>query len=129
VNAELVIKKGYSNDAYKVGTRVYEFTTSVALEDNLVRVYSPTASIKQAGSWVMEKASLEGLSAEAIAKKFSLPSVPTHITDVKIPSGVRLRKGVPAHVMLGKGDASVAKQIEIVDPLQPSWFTNAMPLE
>jgi hypothetical protein len=102
VNAELKATRGYKDDAYKVGTRAYEFISPVALEGRFVRVYDVGGDSQRAGRWLMETEAIAGLSPKEIAQKFSLPSVPTHVVDVHIPAGIRIRKGVPARVMEGK---------------------------
>lgn len=118
-------KSGYLKDTYKPGTRVYEFTSPAPIEDIFVRVYTE-GKTSPSGRWLMEKSSISGLSAEQIAKKFSLENIPTHVIDAKIPLGLRMRKGVPARIMLGSGETAFPKQYEIVDieKLSSQWFAN-----
>jgi hypothetical protein len=41
----------------------------------------------------MKEEAIRGLSREEIARKYSLPELPTHISDVTAPSNTRIRKG------------------------------------
>lgn len=84
VNSEF---DGY-NPPYKPGTRVTEYTT--ASDDVFVRVHGEGNSAR---SWMMRKEAIDGLSPEEIAKKYSLPDVPTHVSNVNVPAGSRIRTG------------------------------------
>ncbi len=76
---------------YKVGTRVYEFTTDKEIKDHFVRVYSHN---RAAGYWIVEKGAIRGKTSGEIKDLLSLPVEPTHIVDVVIPPGVAIRKGI-----------------------------------
>jgi hypothetical protein len=59
-------------------------------EPTLARVREPD---KKAGSWMMRKEDLEGLSPAQIRDKFALPESPTLVSDVKVPAGTVVRMG------------------------------------
>lgn len=71
---------------YLPGTKVVEFITTN--EEKFVRVYSGE---KASGAWIIKESEISGLSPVEIQQKFSLPSLPTTISDVTIPSGTALR--------------------------------------
>lgn len=127
VNEMLRASRGYTENAYMPGSRVYEFTTPSEMVGTHVRVFQKGQRLE--GKWIMEKNAVNGLSPEGIAKKFSLPRVPTHIVDVTIPKGVRMRKGVSARVMEGVGEKWYSKQYELVDDVPREWFSSPRELE
>jgi RHS repeat-associated protein len=75
-----------------------------------------------AGSWMMKASEIKGLSAEQIKDKFSLPSLPTKISDVSVPSGTNIRTGVAGKID-GWGNGG-GTQVEVLDRVQPSWISN-----
>lgn len=84
VNSEFT---GY-NPPYQPGTRVTEYTSIES--DQFVRVHGEDNAAR---SWMMKREAIEGLSPQEIAKKYSLPEVPTKISDVNVPAGTRIRTG------------------------------------
>lgn len=78
VNAEF---GGYS-PPYEKGTRVTEYNTIEA--DQFVRVHGENNAAR---SWMMRREAIEGLSPQEIARKYSLPEVPTNISDINVPAG------------------------------------------
>jgi hypothetical protein len=84
VNAEF---PGY-NPPYLKGTKVQEYT--IVNEEEFVRVHGIH---NRERSWMMKEEAIRGLSREEIARKYSLPELPTHISDVTAPSNTRIRKG------------------------------------
>jgi hypothetical protein len=117
---------GYTEDAYKAGTRVYEFTTSSEV-NSLVRVFGADSDV--VGRWIVDRQAIEGLSRVEIAEKFSLPNVPTFVADVTIPNGVRIRTGTPAKVMFGETNKlAYPRQYQFVERPAPDWFSNLRPL-
>lgn len=68
-------------------THKYDFAArgKIAPGTKLVRVYNPTDPFYpsfRTRAWVMPRSEVVGLSPGQIARKFRLPAVPTHITDV-----------------------------------------------
>ena len=89
----------------------------------------------------MRAEDVAGLSAQQIASKFSLPQVPTMITDVTVPAGTRLQvsaaNGISPNstgLMTGgnAGGGGVQFQIQSI-PSNPAefskWFGNARTLK
>lgn len=79
-------------------------------------------------------ASIKGLSPEQIASKYALPQVPTHVVDVKVPSGQTLRASMANDVQirqgLGDNGGGGGVQFEVVNSSSipeaefKSWFSN-----
>ena len=101
VNSRL-LKMGYGKPPFKSGTKVIEFVTNNS--EKFVRVITENGNPR--GRWIMKKEAIKGLSPAAIAKKYSLPSVPTHILDVGIDKGVHLARGRGAK-LFGGSEGSV----------------------
>lgn len=74
---------------FQAGTHVVDFTTRE--DSKWVRVHH---SSNEVGPWVMRKTSLEGLSAEQIQGKYSLPVKPTHVSNVSVPGGTEMTRGM-----------------------------------
>ena len=81
----------------------------------------------KARSWMMRADEVEGLSAAQIRNKFALPDVPTHISDVHVPAGTKIRAGkVAPQEGWGIGGAY---QYELLQRLRESAFRNTRPLQ
>jgi hypothetical protein len=76
---------------YAAGTRVTEYDT--IRPDQFVRVHGENNAAR---SWMMKYEAIEGLTPQEIAKKYSLPEIPTKISDVFVPDGTRMRTGIVA---------------------------------
>jgi outer membrane autotransporter protein len=85
VNAYLA-SKGYIYPPFLAHSQVPETMPSQTLR--FVRVYNPADNSNQTGRWIMRAEFIRGLTPEQIRDRFALPSVPTHITLVDIPSNV-----------------------------------------
>lgn len=83
--------------------------------DEFVRVHVGT---KAEGRWLARKSDIEGLGPAEIKRRFALPAEPTHMSDVRLPPGTRLRAGA-----INKGGEGVV-QFEIRGTVQKSWFEN-----
>lgn len=109
---------------YKSGTQVVEYTTKET--DQFVRVHGEG---NQARSWMMRKEAIEGLTAEQIQRKYSLPFKPTLISDIEVPAGTRIRTGkVEANFEIQGGGGQGATQHELLNRLDEKHFTNKRPL-
>jgi len=102
------IKRGYYAP-YKVGTNTVEY--AVKGVDDFVRVSGPN-NIK--GDWLVKKAEIEGLTPAQIKDKLSLKYEPTHISDVKVGDGTKMRKGTASEVK-EFGTNGGATQYEILE--------------
>ncbi len=106
----------YDPQPYPSGTSIREVTLSRASgRDEFVRVHTgPDAK----GKWLVRRTDIEGLTPAEIKQRLALPAEPTHISDVRLPSGTKLRIGA-----INKGDDGVL-QFEIQGSPQRSWFRN-----
>ena len=106
----------------------------------MVRLYTPgDGGSRQAGSWVAPAEDIVGLSAAQIASKYSLPQVPTMITDVNIPAGTTLeisianpaspKSNVGIYTGSNGGGGGVQYQIKTDAPLDLDWFKNERALK
>ena len=101
---------------YMKGTKVVEFVSGEG--NQFVRVHGPA---NQARGWLVHNESIRGLSPELIQKKLSLPELPTQISDVRLPAGVKIRRG---RVEQNFGGGAGAVQYQILDKLKDPWFSN-----
>ncbi len=116
VNAEF---SGYM-PPYQRGTRVTEYTT--VHSDQFVRVHGERNAAR---SWMMRREAVQGLSPEEIARKYSLPEIPTHISDVNVPAGTRVRTG---RVADNFGGNQGAIQYQWLGRVPEDAITNTRPL-
>jgi hypothetical protein len=114
-----------SEPSYLPGSKVYEFSMNKPTE--YVRVYTSDTS-KQAGGWMMRAEDVAGLSAEQIAAKYSLPEIPSMITNVSVPAGTRMEASVANDIFLGADKGGGGLQFRVVDKVDSeifkTWFTN-----
>ena len=87
--------------------------------DSFVRVHGPD---NQARSWIMRASDVEGLSAQQIAEKFNIPVVPTKISRVDIPPGIRINAGQVGRNIWGNSEGAIQFQI-MVEKADKTWFT------
>ena len=113
VNADHAAKG--NQPPYKTGTQVVEYTTKEA--DQFVRVHGDGNAARP---WLMRKEAVEGLTAEQIQRKYSLPSKPTFISDVEVPAGTRIRTGkVETNFEIQGGGGQGATQYEWLNTKVP----------
>lgn len=86
---------GYETPPYQSETFVPEIR--LTQDSTFVRVYDGKTSL-QRGGWVMRADDISGLTPAQIQNKFSLPSTPVYVTDVRIPAGTTMRMGIAAPV-------------------------------
>jgi hypothetical protein len=101
---------------YKPGTKVVEFKSVEG--DEWVRVHGPN---NQTRPWIVREEAVHGLSPDEIRIKYSLPANPTYISEVHPNPGVTIRMG---RVASNFGGSAGARQYEILDQVDPSWFKN-----
>lgn len=116
---------------YIPGTQIVEITTTQPT--SWVRMYVPVpGQSPQAGTWIMRAEDVAGLTAEQIASKYSLPQIPTMMTDVNVPSGTRLSVSAANNILMGGNDGGGGVQFQILNrptaDVFSNWFTNARPL-
>lgn len=111
--------EGYASP-YKPGTRVTEFTTKV--DDVYARVHGED---NMARSWMMKREAVEGLTANQVQSKYALPEVPTYMSEVHVPAGIRIRTGIVNPIFDGVGNAT---QYELLQRLPASAFKNTVRL-
>lgn len=106
------------DEAYDVIEGVTEGTES------FVRVHGDGNKVSK---WMMKASEIEGLSAEQIKDKFALPSLPTHISDVNLPKGTKIRTGVAGKVKDWGNGGGV--QIELQQRIAENAFTNTRKIQ
>jgi len=80
----------------------------------------------KARSWMMRAEEIGGLTPRQIQQKFALPELPTHVSDVHVPAGTRIRVGtVGAQKGWGAGGGI---QYELLERLPESAFQNTRAL-
>lgn len=88
--------------------------------------------VNEAGSWLLRKSSIRGLTAEQIQKKYALPFPPTHISDVHVPGGTAMsRGGVQYHQIephWPKEDVARAIQYRLEQQIPVESFKNVKPI-
>ena len=107
---------------YAIGTRAR--IIQLQREGVLMRVHGEG---NQARSWMMRAKEVEGLTAQQIKDKFALPELPTHISEVHLPSGSYLQVGTTSS-QIGWG-AGGPLQYQALDWLDPELFQNPLPIE
>ncbi len=107
----------YANDAVVVEAMLAEQT-------KFVRVFAK-GKTTPAGRWVMNVDDVKGLTPKQIQDKYALPYMPTHITDVSLPKGTRIRAG-KVGPNFGRRGGNV--QYELLDRVEDA-FSNARSLK
>lgn len=101
------------NPPFDLATDVTTVKTSAPLY--FVRFYNPTAAQNPSGaigSWVIRSATVRGLTLAQVRDVFALPSMPTSMTMVLVPSGYNLYTGIAAPISgWGAGGAQQSKLI------------------
>lgn len=104
---------------YKIGTRVSEIESING--EKWVRVHGGNNEI---GKWIVREEAVSGLNPDQIKMKYSLPKIPTHISDVSPPAGTKILRGRVTENFGGKAGAI---QYEINLPreqINTDWFSN-----
>ena len=109
---------------YKPGTKVTRFEPGI--EEEFVRVHG---SDTQLGGWLVKKDALRGLTPQQIQSKYALPSRPTHISDVNVPSGTRMEYGTVNPGFPGVPPSGMARQYRVLERLDSTAFRNMRILE
>jgi hypothetical protein len=120
VNQDLALsgyRSPYAKDAIVV-------EAVLAVDTQFVRVFTKGKS-EPAGKWIMKAEDIQGLTPKQIQQKYALPSLPTHRSNAKIGSGIRIRAGkVGPNFGFGGGNT----QYELLDRVENA-FTNIKPLK
>jgi hypothetical protein len=123
VNAPFVAK-GYGPPYYSEGAQVRRFTTGQDMR--FVRVHGAG---NQQGAFIVRSEEITGMTAQQIQQHLALPRVPTHISDVHVPPGARIRMGrVARQPAFGVPDPG-GIQYELLDQIPASSFQNMRPLQ
>ncbi|MCF6285262.1 MAG: RHS repeat-associated core domain-containing protein [Candidatus Hydrogenedentes bacterium] len=104
------------NPPYKPKTQVFEFTTIV--DDVYVRLHGKD---NMARSWLMKREAVAGLTPAQLKAKYSLPDLPTHLSDVHVPAGTRVRTG-KINPLPQYGGIGTATQYQLLDDLPDSAY-------
>jgi hypothetical protein len=79
--------------SYVENTKIF-FGRTVKNKEEFVRVFTRVSGKKRDNmvrSWIMRKTDIKGLSAKQIRAKYNLTTVPSHIVDVALPRGTRVK--------------------------------------
>jgi hypothetical protein len=115
------IDKGW-DAPFKDGTKAIEFTPTKI--ENYVRVYGNNS--KPDGRWLFKAEAVQGLSADEIARKYSLKYPPTHMVDVTVQPGVKVTRGKVAENF--GGNEGAVQYLITNDNLDNVFYTNHRPL-
>jgi hypothetical protein len=110
-------KQGYKQNPYKLGTQVEEFITKEEMV--FVRVHGAK---NQQGSWLMRKDQIEGLTAEEIRARFSIPGKISNVSEVRVPPNTRIRTGIANSISIFKGKDFNETQYELLGRLPKDNF-------
>jgi outer membrane autotransporter protein len=92
--------------------------------EHYVRVFTYDASRLKGGavgSWMMRASSLRGLTAQSIKDIFALPTLPTYVTCIRVPTGTNLWTGTAGSIT-GWGDGG-AQQMMLIDRIDSDNYT------
>lgn len=129
-NAAFVAKHPTWEAPYQPGTQVIHFTAKNG--DHFVRVHFGEA--KAAGEWLLRRDALNGLTPEQIQIKYSLPNVPTHISDVYVPAGTKMSRGRVGDILKKVSDIETAStpegavQYKLEEHISKGSFKNTQPI-
>ena len=105
------------NNPYKSGSKVFERV--VTREEKYVRLITKDGDNfvnNPTGKWLARESDIQGLTASQIKNKYTLPFEPTHIIDVKISTGTKIREGVAGAVDgWGSGGNTQIELLENID--------------
>ena len=123
-SAETVNKTFTANNQkapYDTSKSVQKFVTTKS--EQFVRV---STADNVAGKFMMKEKDIKGLTPQQMKNKFSLPYVPTTISDVTVPANTKMREGTAAAIKgFGKGGG---KQYEILQKIPLKNFKNSRKL-
>lgn len=114
---------------YRADTKTTTVRLTRQSEEEFVRVHGPT---NQPGQWIMRKEDLfdsngRQLSPKELYQKFSLPIVPTEISDVALPNGTEIRIGIVSP-RKGEPDGKTV-QYDLMQKPPREWFKNRRVLD
>jgi hypothetical protein len=111
---------GNKSPHVSASSKVVEMETTAT--ETFVRVHGPNIA---AGNWVMRENDIVGLTGPQIAAKFNIPEVPTALSKVSVPGGVKMRTGIVGPNAFGSSKGAI--QFEILMPngefVPADWFT------
>jgi hypothetical protein len=109
------------HDSYKVGTNPIERVT--VQSEQYVRFYRPESNGISNGFWLVKRSEVEGLTPLQIKGKLGLQFEPTHVVDVNVPSGIKLRQGIVEEIP-EFGVQGGANQTQLLEKIDPSNYAN-----
>lgn len=116
------LRKGWSAP-YAEGVEARAFTAGRDLE--FVRVHG---ELNQQGAFIVRAKEIAGMTPQQIQQHLAMPYLPTHISDVFVPTGTRLQMGrVGAQPSFGF-PSSGGIQYQLRNEIPASSFTNMRPL-
>lgn len=112
---------GLREPPYLPGSHVVHFETTA--EHTFVRVHGVD---NQARSWMVRSSEIRGLTPTQIRDRLNLPSTPTHVSDVRVPSGTPMSRGSTNGNMWDHGGPVVEGQVQYRLEVrgEEGWFRN-----
>ncbi len=83
---------GYTQSPYREGSHLVHFKTTG--DQTFMRVHTNGVHSRPEGTWLVRKGEIAGLTPQQIADKLNLEHLPTHFTDVHIPVGTDMSRGL-----------------------------------
>ena len=117
------IERGWSAP-YDASTQVRQFTA--ASELNFVRVHT---NDNVAGQFIVRADEIKGMTPQQIQQHLALPTIPTFISDVKVPAGTRLQVGRVAPQPNFGAPNKGGTQYQLIDKIPLENFHNTRPLK
>jgi len=117
------IERGW-NAPYDSSTQVRQFTTVKEVE--FVRGHTES---NVAGQFMVRADEIKGMTAQQILQHLALPSIPTHISDVKVPAGTKMQVGTVAPQPLFGAPNKGGTQYQLLQQIPLNNFYNTRPLK
>lgn len=117
------IEKGW-NAPYDSSTQVRQFTTANNVQ--FVRVHT---SNNVGGQFMVRSDEIKGMTPQQIQQHLGLPTVPTHISDVKVPAGTKMQVGTVAPQPDFGAPNKGGTQYQLLDKIPLESFYNTRPLK
>ena len=113
----------HSRPPYDPDSPIFDFQADGVT--TYARVYTEGVTSPQ-GSFLLNRADIEGLTPDEIKDLFDLPNIPTHVIDVSPPEGTTIRTGIVNEGNFGGRGGAI--QFELLERIPGDSFSNPRPL-
>ncbi len=107
------------HNPYKAGTSITERIT--AGEELYVRFSTEGTKTEPIGRWLVKKSEIDGLTPEQIKDILGLEFAPTHVTEVRVPAGVKIRQGIAGEISEWSAEGG-GFQTQLLENIDESYF-------